>query len=123
MSKLLDRRRAFDHDIAGALDFVEPHDRPDDVANGFDPVALEPFELALAVVGLLGSLAGAVLADIRLELGRLVFLALGLAFEDLGLFGAQPPVLAVVAGVDGDLAEMQLPDSGRRPCRGNTGRG
>ncbi len=77
----------FDDDIAGPLDFVEPHDRTDDVAHGLDPVALEPLELALAVVGLLGALAGSVLADVGFELGGLLVLALGLALEHLGLLG------------------------------------
>ena len=91
-----------DHDVAGALDLVEAHDRPDDVAHRLDPVALDPLELLLAVVGLLGALAGAVLADVGFEVGDLLVLPLGLAVEDLGLLGPEPPVLGVIAGVGVD---------------------
>ena len=83
-----------DDDVAGALDLVEAHDRADDVAHRLDPLALEPLELPLAVVGLLGPLARAVLADVGLELRDLLVLALGLPLEHLGLLGPEPPVLA-----------------------------
>ena len=94
MSYALDSLPGLDDDIARAIDLVEAHDRPDDVAHRLDPIALQPLELALAVVGLLGALAGAILADVRLELLRLLLLPLGLAVEHLGLLGAEPPVLA-----------------------------
>ena len=102
--------RASIDDVAGALDLVEAHDRADDVAHGLDPLALEPLELPLAVVGLLGALAGPVLADVRLELRGLLFLPLGLALEHLGLLAAEPPVLAVIARIGGDPPVVQLPD-------------
>ncbi len=95
-----------------ALDLVEAHVGTDDVAQGLDPIALEPLELPLAVVRLLGALAGSVLADIGLELSRLLFLSLGLALQHLGLLGPEPPVLAVVARVGGDPPLVQLPDPG-----------
>ena len=70
----------------------------------------QSLQLALAVVGLLGALAGSVLADVGFELRGLLLLPLGLALQHLGLLGPQPPVLAVIAGVGGDPAQVQLPD-------------
>ena len=73
--------------------------------------SIQSLELLLAVVGLLGPLAGPVLADVGLEVGDLLVLALGLALEHLGLLAAEPPVLGVVARIGRDLAPRAAPRS------------
>ena len=78
---------SLDDDIARAVDLFKAHHRPDDVAHGLDPLAFQLLELPLAVVGLLGALAGAILADVGLELLGLLLLPLGLPLEHLGLLG------------------------------------
>ena len=89
-----------------AVDLAEAHDRADDLAHRLDP--LDPRQLLLAVVGLLGALPRAVLADVRFLVGDVVLLLLELALEDLGLLGPEPPVLRVIARIGLDLAVVQL---------------
>ena len=98
-----------DDDVARAVDLLKAHDGPDDLAHRFDPLAFQPLKLPFAVVGLLGALPRAILADVGLELLGLLLLPPGLPLQHLGLFGAEPPVLRVVTRVDLELALVQLP--------------
>ena len=111
LSYALDRFAGLDDDVARAVDLAEAHDRARRSRASSRPARFRA-ELLLAVLGLLGPLARAVLADVGFEVGDLLLLPLGLPLEHLGLLGAEPPVLRVVAGVGLDLSLVQLPDLG-----------